>query len=365
MKKTFSKILFLSALFVAVIATTALAAFHDEYPFAVYNCFDRTPVYSDEGLTDLIGYGEVGDELLIYEELDGSFRIRFNGMFAYVPYGDFSEHEFELPRGTLQCCTEGAEFVHSCGVCGYEFVEIIPPFDHMWVFQSQTTSTNCEDDTSVTYECSVCGMTKTEIIPAPGHDFEISFVDGQQITCCRRVGCSYYDVSSIPPHEHDWQPEVVFIFTKCEDDTSVTYVCSLCCEKKTEIIPALGHDLDVTYVPFPGQQSICEYGGQKISRCLRENCFYKKFEVIPAGHTFEEVARVEPTFQSSGTATMQCSRCGFREYITIPALVDDGMTDDFFFARSNLLDWRVEIVRDLRPRFRLHLWRLTTRCCIR
>lgn len=292
MKKTLSSILFLSALLVAVISTTALAAFHDEFPFAVYNCLSRTPIYSDEELTDIIGYGEIGDELLIYEELDSAFRIRFNGSFAYVPYGDFMEHDFELPRGTFDCCTEGAEFIHTCGSCGYEFVEIIPPFAHAWVLQSATFFTNCEDDTSEIYVCSVCG------------------------------------------------------------------------EKKIEVIPALGHNLEVTYVLLPGQQSICEYGAQKIIRCLRAGCTYYDMELIPGGHNFEEVTRVEPTFQSSGTATMQCTYCGFREYITIPALVDDGMTDDFFFARSNILDWRLEIVRDLRPRFRLHLWRNDARCCI-
>lgn len=337
MKKTLSSILFLSALLVAVISSTALAVFHNEFPFAVYNCLSRTPIYSDEELTDIIGYGEIGDELLIYEELDSAFRIRFNGSFAYVPYGDFMEHDFAPPRGTLDCCTEGAEFIHTCGSCGYEFVEIIPPFEHTWVFQSATVSTSCEDDTSETFVCSACGEEKTEIIPALGHDLEVSYVDGQQITRCRREGCTYEDVLTVPPHDHEWKFESMSFSTNCEDDTSTTYVCTLCGEKKTEVTPAPGHDLEVTYAPLPGQYSICEYGGQKITRCLRDGCTYKVIALVSAGHNFEEVARVEPTFQSSGTATMQCSYCGFREYISIPALVDDGMTDDFFLLGQTYL----------------------------
>lgn len=216
------------------------------------------------------------------------------------------------------------------------------------------------------------GYVRGTYVEFTPHNFVVSYegVNGEPFDCLtggtkisRCQNCSYVFYEDFFPGEH----HLCYSFgmsSNCEDDVINRTYCEFCDWEEIEVIPAPGHDLETTYQGLPGQVFNCENGGMKVSRCKRELCTYEHRELIPPGHELYEISRIDPTRHSSGTSTMECSRCGAREYITIPALPDYGMTDDFFFTGSNVSRWRLEIVRDLRPRFQLHLWRYAAWCCI-
>lgn len=121
---------------------------------------------------------------------------------------------------------------------------------------------------------------------------------------------------------------------ECTDPTVIRTYCIFCgyVESETIIKPALGHDLFTVYVaPDMHSPFNCETGGVKVTSCRRASaCRYTKYEEIPPGHVYTEVSYIKPTYHSNGTQTMECSRCGHRDYITIPMLIDDGMSPDVF-----------------------------------
>lgn len=132
--------------------------------------------------------------------------------------------------------------------------------------------------------------------------------------------------------------------TSCLEDTYNRTYCAFCKWEKIETIPALGHDLTSGYFGSQdGTSFSCETGGIKSIWCKRDNCTYRVSEEIPPGHTYKEVSLVEPTYHSTGTQTMECERCGHRDYITIPMLVDDGMSADIFSLGQTFLSgtWKL------------------------
>lgn len=220
----------------------------------------------------------------------------------------------------------------------------------------------------VVYNNQVGYVNSTYILFTP-HDLVVSYVghNGTLFDCetggtkvYRCQTCSYVASEEISPGDHQKAFEMS-ISTSCTEDSYSGWYCTVCDWEDFEYTPAPGHDLFIDYAPLPGQVLDCEHYRFKVTYCLRESCGYDHRELVSPGHDYHEVSRIEPTRSSSGTSTMECSYCGDRDYITLPALPDTGMSDDFFFAGSNLLDWRLEIIRDLRPRFQLHLWRYVDR----
>lgn len=142
--------------------------------------------------------------------------------------------------------------------------------------------------------------------------------------------CSYELVEKVRPADHLIRDESYFS-NKCDEDSYIRQYCEICDWEVNEVVPAPGHELNVYYCgkslddPFD-----CNEGGYKITECLRDTCSYTLTEEISAGHAYQEVARIEPTYNSTGSSTMECSICGYQECVEIPALIDYGMSGDFF-----------------------------------
>ena len=132
-------------------------------------------------------------------------------------------------------------------------------------------------------------------------------------------------------HEHNYVYSIG-ITTACDVETYDTQCCRSCgYEFIVKVNPAIGHDLVTSYRgPLIGTPFSCETGGVKIIGCRRDLCRYEVYEEIPPGHIYSEVSVIKPTYHSDGTQTLECSRCGHRDYVSIPMLIDDGMSADVF-----------------------------------
>ncbi len=134
-------------------------------------------------------------------------------------------------------------------------------------------------------------------------------------------------VVDAPAHEHSWSekgtpnPDAT-----CTEDGVMEFACSGCSEKKTEKIPAKGHEYTGWVVDT---EATCTEDGQEKNVCSR--CKDTQTQPIPAGHKRETVPAKAPTCTETGlTEGEKCSECGhvFTEQTTIDALghdLDDGV----------------------------------------
>ena len=166
--------------------------------------------------------------------------------------------------------------------------------DGVHLIQWEDVPGDCTHDWISTVYCSRCGKSHTERDPAPGHQWD----DGK--------------VTKEPT---------------CTEAGERTYTCTrlltniACGAKRTETIPALGHDPEI----IPGKAATCtESGLTEGSRCRRCGATLEAQETIPAlGHSPKVAAGKAATCTESGlTESSICERCGatLQTQETIPAL---------------------------------------------
>ena len=78
-----------------------------------------------------------------------------------------------------------------------------------------------------------------------------------------------------PKHEHTWNDGEVTTAATCTEKGVKTFTCTACKEKKTEEIPALGHDLEVITV-----DSGYVNKGSKTTTCTRKGCDFCNVEEL-------------------------------------------------------------------------------------
>ena len=78
-----------------------------------------------------------------------------------------------------------------------------------------------------------------------------------------------------PKHEHSWNDGEVTTAATCTEKGVKTFTCTACKEKKTEEIPALGHDLEVVTV-----DSGYVNKGSKTTTCTRKGCDFCNVEEL-------------------------------------------------------------------------------------
>lgn len=178
--------------------------------------------------------------------------------------------------------------VEYCNNCGDTIETIIPGDPHQYEASEQTDPT-CETEGGVTYRCTVCGDSYVEPIPALGHSFD----ENEICTVCGFDAKKPPEKTNPPETEPDeeetggdgrciHQFEIVSTTEPtCEEDGEQMEQCSLCGEKTTTVLPALGHD-DIVSLDTP---ATCETNGFYRARCRR--CAREVIENRPAtGHTF-------------------------------------------------------------------------------
>ena len=283
------------------------------------------------------------------------------------------EHQYkdEVKEAT---CTEPMQVGEVCTVCDAvngEMETVGEPLGHNYVLDKEaegTEAATCTTDGVAVSVCIRCNDVKTETVPALGHKWDKGVIHddcekGQYVLyTCTRDGCGETKEEStglVEPTEHDWKKdEEQSKEPDCTEVGETVYTCSKCGAKKTEEVPALGHDMEATVVPPTCKDK--GYTKHKCSRCdhTEENtdvvdpdptahvaskegielkaatcttAGVKKnvcahcgasmgYVAIPPSHTWDEgVVKTEPTCTEDGEKTYTCQACKVTEIKVIPA----------------------------------------------
>ncbi len=105
--------------------------------------------------------------------------------------------------------------------------------------------------------------------------------------------------------QHSWDSGKETTKATCEEAGVKTYTCSICKGKRTETIPAKGHN----FTTISETKPTCEKEGTKSLYC--SGCFTTKKETTPAlGHSYDAgVITKEPTCEAEGVKTFTCTTC--------------------------------------------------------
>ena len=118
------------------------------------------------------------------------------------------------------------------------------------------------------------------------------------------------DTSSAPAvHEHNWVRADGGYPADCEHDGMIPYYCSICGEPYTEVLPALGHDWQVSYLYGP----FCDKEGYGDYICAR--CGNKTEVIFPAEHDMQFYYHQDADCVNWGYDVYMCSRCSTTEIV--------------------------------------------------
>lgn len=141
-------------------------------------------------------------------------------------------------------CTQGGSKSHHCTRCDdKKDVTIIPKIEHNWNSGVVTKKATCTQSGVRTYTCKDCKTTKTEVIKALGHDYSNDWTIDKAATCTEEGSKSHHctrcedkkDVTRIEKLSHSWKLTSTIESTKDKEGKNI-YTCSLCNEKREEVI---------------------------------------------------------------------------------------------------------------------------------
>lgn len=118
--------------------------------------------------------------------------------------------------------------------------------EHDWDEGKVTTEPTCTKEGIKTYTCKNCATTKTEVIKALGHDYSNEWTIDKEATCTQKGSKSHHctrcddkkDVTRIETLNHSWELTSTIKSTKDKEGKNI-YTCSLCNEKREEVIAKL------------------------------------------------------------------------------------------------------------------------------
>ena len=208
------------------------------------------------------------------------------------------------------CETEGQE-TRTCADCNETETRVIKALGHEFVDYTYNNDATCEKDGTETAKCTRCDKTDTRVAEGTklGHELKEEILTNptcetagsKKITCSR---CDYEEIVKIPAIGHKWNDGEVTTAPTCTTEGVKTFTCQNDpSHTRTEVIPALGHDLKETIVKAP----TCTETGSKKVACTR--CDYEDSQVeIPAlGHKWDDgVVTKAPTCTETGVKTFTC-----------------------------------------------------------
>lgn len=117
---------------------------------------------------------------------------------------------------------------------------------HDWDEGKVTTEPTCTKDGVKTFTCKNCATTKTETIKSLGHDYSSDWTVDKEATCTQVGSKSHHctrcddkkDVTRIETLNHSWELTSTIKSTKDKEGKNI-YTCSLCNEKREEVIAKL------------------------------------------------------------------------------------------------------------------------------
>ena len=243
-----------------------------------------------------------------------------------------SSDEDGIVTFTCTACgaTRTARITYSEGSC--------PDMDeHVWGEGVETAAATCRSSGMIEYECTKCHASikyETTIDPL-AHDWsEWAPVAGHEATCmengtseryCRNEGCTERETRVDEAQGHNWKPvdgdDTEYEPATCAQTGRRTVECSVCHERRPEIIPALKtHDWGDWEVRT--EPTCTEVGLEE--RVCRTSDEHREFRpVAPLGHSWDNgTVTKAATTSATGIKTFKCKRAGCKETRTevIPKL---------------------------------------------
>lgn len=175
---------------------------------------------------------------------------------------------------TPATCTSVGVRTRKCSICGTIENQTIAATGHDMGQWTITTPATCTLDGVKTRNCFNCGITESQKIKAVGHNYTSQVVSstctekGYTIHTCENCGETYKD-TFVSEVGHDYTGSIT-TYATCVSDGVLTYTCKECNEKKTSIIPAIGHDYE-TSVTSPTY----EREGYTLHKCKKCGYSYK------------------------------------------------------------------------------------------
>lgn len=258
---------------------------------------------------------------LLKATLAAVFALALSGAaLAACDRGNGAGHVHSYENWTVQTpatCTEAGTEIGTCS-CGATDTRPVAARGHLWKTET-VKDANCLEDGISRKSCTREGCNESEDTPIPalGHDWTDSKVireatcteEGQKSARCKR--CETFSESiPIPALGHKMVKDHIVKEADCEQTGEWAVKCSVCGEEGTEEIPALGHKWENGDVIEP---AACEEEGLRKATCTRDGCGKEGEIPIPAlGHKWGKsyTTDVEPTFESAGSRSLHCERCG-------------------------------------------------------
>ena len=240
-------------------------------------------------------------------------------------------HKDAFTSKTEPTCTEDGYSIYTCTLCGNESKkDEVPAKGHS--YKSVVTKSTCTEEGYTTYACSVCGDTyQDDFVAALGHTSvtdpavdatctKTGLTEGSHCSVCGEVLTAQKETSALG---HTYGEYVVTTEPTCTKAGVETKTCSVCGDKQTRPVAALGH----TEVIDPAVAATCtETGLTEGSHCsVCGEVLTAQKEISALGHTYGEyVVTIQPTCTKAGVETKTCSVCGDKQTRPVAAL---GHTD--------------------------------------
>ena len=212
---------------------------------------------------------------------------------------------------------ENGYTLHICTVCQYSYKDnYTNPTGHDYVLM-ESKEAGCLIDGYKKYKCNDCYKEYTETLLATGHKYTDEIVEptctesGYTLHKCSKCGESYKD-AYVNAKSHSYVSKLTTEPT-CTTDGLMTYTCKNCNEKKTETVPALGHNYVVSVI-----EHTCENQGYTLHKCAKCGVSYKDNYTEEADHSYVSNIIKQATCQSTGTREYTCKICNTSYTETIP-----------------------------------------------
>lgn len=121
----------------------------------------------------------------------------------------------------------------------------------------------------------------------------------------------------------------------CDKDGSIVQTCTNCTDVVTEVLPALGHELQLDASKHT--DASCTAAGKDVYVCTRGGCTFVREDAVPQlGHDFRAFEEVAATCADKGYVTNKCHTCGQLETVSEEApLGHEFLEDDAVWSWSD------------------------------
>ncbi|MCL2513339.1 MAG: amidase domain-containing protein [Oscillospiraceae bacterium] len=222
---------------------------------------------------------------------------------------------------TAATCTQKGLDRRDCTRCEYYEERETEIIGHSYI--PEVAPPKCEEDGYTTHTCEHCmDSYVTDETDAIGHDWGEWYVleQGECLDLlqrdCQREGCGAFEQDHINKQKHNHVPTETRE-PDCTNDGFTIKNCENCGhEIITDIVPALGHDMDylsldidvLPQITGDDNPNICKIGSGHYN-CRR--CDYEENVPITEEHRFGDLFEAPPLCVESGSINAECEECGF------------------------------------------------------